>query len=405
MKTFKYTAINLSREEFSGTFIAKDEQDLAQQLSKQNLFLVSCSVYSGNTPSSFFTLGTGKVSNSELTLFCRQFSIMINTGIPMLDCLDCLKDQNFSSYFHKLILVIYEDVKSGKMLSDAIKKHKKVFPEFFTSMIYVGEASGKLDIVFNSLADYYEKDAAIRRKRNSALAYPIMLGVLTIGIVVLMLLFVIPRFKDVLSKLEVEITGFTKAVYDISDFLLKYWLYVLAGIIVVVLIFLGIKLTKKGAYMYDKLSLHMPFFGKVNVYQVTARFARSFGLLLTSGMDMSEAMDAVQVVLVNRDVKARFAKAAEDVRHGMQLSLALKKYKIFPQILIQMIAIGERTASIDSILLRSCSFFEDQVESALLSATSKLQPIMLIILAAIVLVLFLAAYSPMISIMNGLGVH
>lgn len=404
MKTYRYTAINMNKEEFSGTFIAKDEKDLAEQLAKQNLFLLSCSIYSGKTPSAFFTLGTGKVKTSELTMFCRQFAIMINTGIPLLDCLECLKDQSFTAYFHKLIVVIYEDVKGGKMLSDAIKKHKKVFPEFFRSMIFVGEASGKLDIVFNSLADYYEKDAAIKRKRKSAMSYPLMLAVLTVGIVVLMLLFVVPRFKDVLSKLDVEIEGLTKIVYDVSDFLLEYWLYILAVVVVIVVALVLFGRTKKGAYVYDVFSLKMPFFGKVNLNQATARFARAFGLLLSSGMDMSDAMDAVSVVLVNRDIKKRFAKAAEDVRHGMPLSLALQKYKIFPRVLLQMITIGERTASIDDILLRSCSYFDDLVESSLLSATSKIQPIMLGIMAAIVLVLFLAVYSPMISIMNGLNV-
>lgn len=403
MKTYKYIAININREQFSGTFIAKDERDLAEQLAKQNLYLISCSPYSGDTPSAFFTLGTGEVSISELTQFCRQFAIMVNTGIPMLDCLECMKEQHFSSYFHKLLVIIYEDVKGGMMMSDALAKHKKVFPEFFRSMIYVGEASGKLDRVFNALADYYEKDSAIRSKRNAALAYPIMLLLMTVGIVVLMLLYVVPTFRDVLSQLEVEITGLTKTVYDISDFLLANWLYMLAGLIVVVgtLILLGF--TSSIAELYDRLALHLPFFGKVNLYQITARFARGFGLLLMSGMDMSEAMDAIIVVLGNRDIKRRFSLASEEVKHGLPMSMAFKKYNLFPQIMIQMITIGERTASIEDILLRSCGYFEDEAERALLSATSKIQPIMLLILGAIVGTLFLAVYSPMISIMGGLG--
>jgi len=403
MKTYKYTAINLNKEEFSGTFIAKDEQDLAQQLAKQNLFLVSCSPYSGATPSAFFTLGTGKVGVDELTNFCRQFSIMINTGIPMLDCLECLKEQKFSSYFHSLIVIIHEDVKTGKMLSEAIKKHKKVFPEFFISMIFVGESSGKLDIVLKALADYYEKDSDLRRKRKSAMAYPLMLLGMTVGVVVLMLLFVVPRFRDVLSRMNVELNTLTKTVYAISDFLLGNWLYILAGIVVIVGLLLLIGLTKKGAYFYDKLALHIPFLGKVTTNQLSARFARSFGILLKSGIDMSDAMDIVSVVLINKDVRARFDKAAEEVRHGMPLSAAIQKYKVFPHAMIQMIRIGERTASIDDILLRSCEFFETQVEESLMSAINKIQPIMLSIMAVVVILLFLAVYSPMISIMTSLG--
>ena len=404
MKTYKYTAINKNREEVSGTFIANDEQDLADQLAKQYLFLVSCTIYNGDTPSAFFTLGTGKVSTKELTQFCRQFAIMLNTGIPMLDCIECLKDQTFSSFFKKIIAIIYDDVKSGNMLSVALEKHVKAFPDFFISMVKVGEASGKLDIVFDSLAEYYEKSEALARKRKSALIYPIMLLVMTIGIVILMLAFVVPRFRDVLDTLEVEISGYTQAVYNVSDFLTTYWLYLIAGVIVIVGIIIVIGMTKKGAFLYDRIRLRLPLFGKVNEYQMTSNFARSFGLLLSSGMDMSGAMNDVLVVLTNKDLKARFELAAEDVRHGMALSTALEKYKVFPKMMIQMIAIGERTAAIDDILLRSCSFFEDQVELALNNLTTWLQPIMLLIMAVVVLGLFLAVYSPMISIMNGLSI-
>ncbi len=402
MKTYKYTAININKEEFSGTFIAKDEQDLAQQLAKQDLFLVSCSPYSGGTPSAFFTLGTGKVGVDELNNFCRQFSIMINTGIPMLDCLECLKDQKFSSYFHSLIVIIYEDVKAGKMLSEAIKKHKKVFPEFFTSMIYVGESSGKLDLVLKALADYYEKDSYLRRKRKSAMSYPLLLLGMTVGIVILMLLFVIPRFRDALEQLDIELNSYTKAVYAVSDFLLANWLYILAIIVAVALILIIIGFTKKGSFLYDKIALHIPFMGKVTINQLSARFARSFGILLKSGVDMSDAMDIVSVVLVNKDVRARFDKAADEVRHGMPLSAAIEKYNVFPRVMVQMLRIGERSASIDDILLRSCDFFETQVEQSLMSAINKIQPIMLAIMAVVVIMLFLAVYSPMISIMTGL---
>ena len=290
------------------------------------------------------------------------------------------------------------------MLSFALEKHVKAFPAFFISMVKVGEASGKLDIVFDSLAEYYEKSEALARKRKSALIYPIMLLVMTIGIVILMLAFVVPRFRDVLDTLEVEISGYTQAVYNVSDFLLAYWLYLIAGVIVIVGIIIVIGMTKKGAFLYDRIRLRLPLFGKVNEYQMTSNFARSFGILLSSGMDMSGAMNDVCVVLTNKDLKARFELAAEDVRHGMALSTALEKYKVFPKMMIQMIAIGERTAAIDDILLRSCSFFEDQVELALNNLTTWLQPIMLLIMAVVVLGLFLAVYSPMILIMNGLSI-
>ena len=141
MQKFKYTAVNLQNEKIKGTFIAEDERDLAEQLAKQSLYLVSAAPYSGGTPSAFFTLGTGKITLPELSNFCRQFAIMINTHIPLLETLDILKNQPFSSYLLKILEVVYDDVKGGMLLSEALEKHKKVFPEFFRSMTYVGEMS------------------------------------------------------------------------------------------------------------------------------------------------------------------------------------------------------------------------------------------------------------------------
>lgn len=402
MKTFKYTAVNLNKEKISGTFIAKDERDLATQLAKQNLFLVSCSPYTGKSPSAFFTMGTGKVSTGELTTFCRQFAIMINSGISILSCLECLKDQAYSAYFKSLLQMIYDDVKSGVMLSDALNKHKTVFPEFFRSMVYVGEVSGKLEMVFVSLADYYERDAAIKRKTRSAFSYPLMLAAMTVGIVVLMLAVVIPTFRESLSSLEVEMNALTRVVYSISDFLSSSWKYLLVGLALIVLAVFIFSKVQTGARVLDRLKLRIPLVRKVQIDLITARFARAFSLLISSGMDIVEALDSVVVIMGNRDVAARFRKASEEVKHGTTLASAFEKYNLFPQIMLQMIAIGERTASLDDILNRSCAFFDEQVETTLNSVTSKIQPIMLLIMGVVIGTMFLAVYSPMISIMQGL---
>ncbi len=402
MKQYKYTAINLNKEKFTGTFIAKNEHELAKELAKQNLFLVSCSPYSGKTPSAFFTMGTGKVKMSELTTFCRQFSIMINAGISILECLESLKEQAYSAYLKSLLQMIYEDVKSGVMLSDALNKHKNVFPDFFRSMIAVGEMSGKLDLVLLSLADYYERDAAIKKKVKGALAYPLMLSAMAVGIVILMLVFIVPTFRSALSSLEVEITGVTKIVYDVSDFTLAYWTYILAALVAVaVIIFIFLK-TKQGKFLFDKLKLHMPVVKNVSINLITARFARSFALLMSSGMDIADALDAVMIVIGNRDEEARFRKASEEVKHGAKMAEAFEKYRLFPQIMLQMVSVGERTASLDEVLTRTCSFFDEQVETSLTSMTSKIQPVILMVIGGIVALLFIAVYSPMLSIMGNI---
>lgn len=403
MQKYRYIAVNLRKQRIKGTFIANDERDLAAQLAKQKLYLVSAKQYSGNNLYAFFTLGTGKVPLKDLTTFCRQFAIMINTGIPILECIDILRDQSFSAYFKRILNVIYDDVKSGLVLSQALNKHSKVFPDFFQSMIYVGEMSGKLDTVFTSLADYYEKDSTIKRKFKSAISYPLMLFGMTIGILILMLALVVPTFKDALASLKVEATGITRVIYDISDFLIAYWQYLLAGVFLVGVMIAVVLMTEKGKYLCDMLKLKLPIVKTVTLNMITARFARGFGLLLSSGMDLNTAMDTIEIVIGNRYLRRRFHDAAESIRHGMSLTVAFESYKLFPPVMIQMITVGEKTASLDEILNRSCVFFDALVEDALSSMISKLGSIMLIIMGAIIGTLFIAVYSPMLSIMNGLA--
>lgn len=403
MPTYKYVALNLQHQKFKGKFIAEDEQDLAAQLARQNLYLVSASVYKGGTPSAFFTLGTGKVPLSELTTFCRQFAIMLTAGVQLFDAIDILRRQNYSSYFKSILQVVSEDVKGGDMLSTALDKHKKVFPDFFVSMVHVGEASGRLDSVFVSLADYYESDAAVRRKAKSALAYPMMLAGLTVAIVILMLAFVMPTFKDVLADLDVQPEGFTAVIYAVSDFLILFWREIVMLVILVGLAIFGFTRTETGKHFIDVCAVKLPILRRVTIDLITARFARSFSVLLESGMDLASALDTITLIIDNRYVKARFAQATEEVRHGATLTGAFEKYRIFPPMLIQMLAVGERTNSLDEVMNRSCHFFDEQVESSLSSLTAKIQPVMLLIMGVVIGSLFIAVYSPMLSIMNGLA--
>lgn len=402
MRKYKYTAVNLQKKKFSGTFLAENKRDLAMQLSQQNLYLISCQIASDSPATSFLNLGN-KIKMNDLTTFCRQFAIMINSGMSIVQTLEVLKSQDYDKFFKLILDTVFEDVKAGLMLSDALKKHGNVFPNFFKSMIYVGEASGKLDIVLNSLADYYDSDSSIRKKTKGAMVYPAMLGLMTLGIVMLMMVFVIPTFKETLMEMDVEMPALTQAIYDMSDYIKANYKKL---ILYAVLIFAFIKIfskTKKGRYVFDTIALKFPFVNKINIARITARFARGFSLLLSSGMDIIEAMEVISVVLGNTNVEKRFKLATEDVRQGMSLTMAFESYKLFPDILIQMVSVGERTASIDEVLSRTCKFFDEQAESAISAFTSAISPVMLLIMGGVIGTLFLAIYSPMLSIMTSIG--
>lgn len=402
MKKFKYTAVNLEKKKFTGVFIAENEKDLARQLAKQNLFLISAKPASDNPAMTLLNFGN-KIKMGELTQFCRQFAIMCNSGMSIVEALNVLRSQDYDKFFKLILDHVYEDVKAGLMLSAALDKHKGQFPNFFKSMIYVGEQSGKLEIVMNSLADYYEQDAAIRRKTKGAFAYPLMLMGMTVAIVVIMMLFVIPKFKDALADMNVEMPGLTQAIYDMSDYVIANWWKMLIGVFLVILVIKLIGHTKSGRMFYDKMFVKAPMIKKLNIARITARFARGFSLLLSSGMDIVEAMEEISVVLGNVYITQKFKQATEDVRQGMSLTMAFETYDLFPDILTQMISVGEKTASIEEVLNRSCGFFDEQAQTAIEAFTSAIQPVMLCIMGGIIGTLFIAIYSPMLSIMGTVG--
>ncbi|MBO5737524.1 MAG: type II secretion system F family protein [Clostridia bacterium] len=402
MPVYKYVAMNAQKQKVQGKFIANDEKDLAAELAKKDLYLVSATVEKEQNPNSILSGGGGKIQMKELTSFCRQFAIMITAGIPVLRCLENLKKQQYSAYLKSILQSVYDDVKGGDMLSQALDKRAKAFPNFFRSMVHVGEKSGKLDEVFESLADYYESDAKIKAKAKSALTYPLMLMLMTVGIVILMLAFVVPTFKDTMSKLEVTVEGFTKTVYDISDFLTANWAYLLIGVTVFALAVWIFSQTKPGKYAFDVFKVYCPLIGRVQVDLVTARFSRAFTILLSSGMPLAEALDAAMLILGNRYLQKRFTTVCTEVQQGVTLTKALENFHFFPDILIQMVSVGEETAAMDEVMRRTYKYFDERVETSLNALTAKIQPIMLLIMGGVIGSLFLAVYSPMLSIMNQL---
>lgn len=402
MKKFKYTAMNLERKKFSGIFLAENEQELASKLADQKLFLVSAHEMHATTAHSLLSI-TGKVSVGELATFCRQFSIMVTTGIPIIRSLDMLRNQSYSPILKKTLDFVFEDVQSGALLSDAMGRHKRVFPRFFRSMVYIGEASGSLDKILVTLADYLESDAAIKKKVKGAMVYPVFLIFLTVAILVLMLAYIIPTFMDSLATLEVETPPITLFLNDVSIWFQNNWLKMVIVIAVVVVVLFIFFHTKKGKFVWHALLYNAPILGRINSSLITARFARSFGLLIDSGSDVVEALETVIVVLDNLYVEKKLQASIADVRRGKGLAVALANHKVFPPLIIQMIAVGEQTGNLAETLTASCPFFDSEAEATVTRATALLQPVILAFLGITVGVLFYAVYSPLLQIMQTMG--
>lgn len=402
MKKYKYVAININKKKFQGTFLAENEHDLASKLAQQNLYLVKATIERSNTASTFFST-TGKVKIREIATMCRQFAIMLNTGIPIVEALNILKDQSYTPLLKKTLYFIYEDVKGGALLSTALKKHKKIFPNFLLSMVYVGEISGALDNIFITLADYFESDANIKKKTKSALTYPIILIAMAIGIIVLMVSFIIPTFMDAFSSLDINMPPLTIFLNDLSIFFKENWKTIFIYLVSIIALIILFSKTKKGKFFFDMLKVKAPIIGKITLALTTARFARSLGVLLSGGLDVVDSLETVQIVLNNKYIEKRFKGVVEDVRNGMSLTMALQSYNIFPPLIVQMISVGEGSDQLAEVLNRSCRFFDEQAESAITSVTTIIQPVILAIIGGSVGMLFYAIYSPLLEIMNSFG--
>lgn len=401
MEKYKYVAVDVDKKRFRGSFLAESEAHLRQQLAQQNLYLVKCKQVTATTPSAFWSV-SGKVKTAELTTFCRQFSIMITSGISIVESVAILKQQSYSSYLKSVLEFVHEDINSGSLLSEAMKKHPNAFPDFFRNMVYVGEMSGSLDSVLSSIADYYESDSKIKSQVKSAMSYPIMLVVMLFAVLILLVVFVIPTFMDSLANLDVPMPALTLALYDISQFFVNNWQIIFLVVLALVVGFLAFRSTATGKYFMDMILVKLPLLRSIQVAMQASRFARCFSLLLASGMDILEALEVVNVILGNQYFEKEFKKIVDDVRQGQSLTNSLNTHKIYPDMLMQMVAVGEKTGQLDSVLSRCCSYFDDQVSATLTSVTGIIQPVVLGVMGGVIGVVFYAVYSPMLSIMQNL---
>lgn len=400
LKKFKYLAVDINRKKSAGFMLAKNRDDLKHLLLKANLYLVSCKVVSDNVINFFSTSTT--IKTAEITTFCREFSIMINSGMTIVDSLELLKEQPYSSLFKRILATVHNDVRSGLLLSEAFGKYNKIFPEMFISMVYVAELSGSLDVTLIELASYYERNYKIERKAKNALIYPTLLSVLTIGVIILLMVAIVPTFKSTLEKLDVEMPPITKSIISISDFVVTNYAYLLLGLLVALLIIYLLFRIEKVKYLWDAFKATAPLISKVTSSLVCASFTRGFSALISGGVDVVKSLEIMRNIIKNRYYKQKYDLAYKEVIMGSSISAAFAKYKVFPKILTQIIATGENSGSLDTVLTKSTSYFDENIETALLRMTTLIEPLIICIMGVIIAIVILAVFSPLLSIMNTL---
>ena len=350
------------------------------------------------------TIGSG-VSPKDLQIFTRQLATMIDAGLPLVQCLDILAAQTPNKIFARILGQIKASVEQGSTFSDALRRHPKVFDELYVNLVAAGEVGGILDTILNRLAIYIEKAVKLRAQVKSAMFYPIAILFVAIGVIAVMLVKVIPTFEDMYKDMGpgAKLPAATQVVINISKgFIAKWYLYV--GVFVGVIVgSIAMRRTDRGRELFDRALLRMPILGPTLRKIVVARFTRTLGTLLSSGVPILDALDICAKTAGNRVVQAGIYKARDKISEGHDMAGPLTESRVFPSMVVQMIGVGEQTGAMDQMLQKIADFYEEEVDAAVTAMTSLIEPIMMAFLGIVVGGLIVAMYLPIFSLAGNIG--
>ncbi len=405
MPRFTYTA-SKDGKTIHGTSEAASKEDVIASLRKQNItpLLVKPEKAGGSL---FKGLGFGKkVKVKDLAVFTRQLSTMVSAGVPLNRSLHTLQDQTKSAYFKKVIAGVSKDVEGGTPLADAFKKYPDVFSDVFVNMVRAGEAGGILDEILKRLSLQIERDASMRKKIKGAMAYPIVILSVTVVSFFGIMIFIIPKLGAIIKDLggeDAQLPIYTQAMLSISGFLQKYAIPIIVGAFIITFIIRRYIKTPKGRYQFDGLLLRVPIIKNVIMKVAIARFARTFASLMSSGVTVLDALEVTGGAIGNKVIEKELQEAAHEVKNGKPLSEPLAKSKHFPDIVAQMLSVGEESGQIDTILIKVADFYEEEVETTIDSMASIIEPIMIIVLGAVVGVIAASVMGPIANLSKNVG--
>jgi type IV pilus assembly protein PilC len=343
------------------------------------------------------------VTVKDKAVFSRQFAVLINAGVAMVRGLGVLSDQCPNPKLKRALQAISADVQQGTNLSDAMRKHPQCFDGLYTSMVQAGEVGGVLDEVMNRLAKLLEDVARLQNQIKSAMTYPVVVGSIAVLIFLGMTVFLLPIFADIFDKLNAPLPAFTQIMIEISKFLRSpYVVLLVVAVFVAAFAYNRFYSTRVGRETMDRFFLKMPLFGDLIQKTATARFCRTFGALSRSGVPILTSLEIVRDTAGNQVIANAVDEARKEVQTGGMISLALQKEQVFPTMAIQMISIGEETGEIDTMMMKVADFYEDEVEQAVKSLTSVMEPLMITVLGGMVGSILVAMYLPIFSIMEAI---
>jgi type IV pilus assembly protein PilC len=393
---FEYKGKTLAGASVQGELKANTKNDLERVL-RQNRIIVNS--ISKKAPELQIKFGTG-IKKIEISRFTRQFATMISAGLPMVQCLDILGNQVENKELVKVVNSVKEGVQGGATLSESMARHPKVFDTLYTNMVEAGEVGGALDSILNRLAGYREKADKLVRKVKGAMVYPAVVVVVALGVTIGMLAYIVPVFAGMFSSLNAELPLPTQVVLDISNFLQANMLYLLLGLIGFSVVFIWWKKTPSGNLQWDKFMLRTPVLGNLIKKSSIARFTRTLGTLLSSGVSILEALDITAKTSGNMVISNAIRKSVLSIAEGDTITGPLKETGVFPPMVTQMISVGEKTGGLDEMLSKIADFYDDEVDAAVTALTSIIEPIIIVFMGVVIGGILIAMYLPMFDIIG-----
>jgi type IV pilus assembly protein PilC len=398
MPTFTYTARDQKGQMQQATVEAVSRDEVMKQLSSKRLQVIKVDEGSGAGKKR-----AGKIKMRDIVIFTRQFSTMINAGLPLVQALSILAEQSENPVLQDITRQVVYDVESGNTLADAMRKHPKAFNELYVNMVAAGEAGGILDTILMRLATFIEKNDALVRKVKGAMIYPgVIMSVAAIAISAL-LFFVIPTFQKMFEEAGVPLPAPTQIVIFLSQFLQNYWWAMIIGGVVGFKVFTAWHKTAGGTMAVDKILLKMPILGDVVRKSAVSRFTRTLGTLISSGVSILEGLEITAKTSGNRVIHDAIMESRASIAGGDTISAPLRKSKVFPPMVISMINVGEQTGGLDEMLTKIADFYDDEVDAAVGGLMAMMEPLMIVFLGIIVGGMVVAMYLPIFDMVNAAG--
>lgn len=401
MASFKYIGRNSSGSQVKGTIEAGNTSAVAEQLLRKSITPVSITMSEKNKTENLASKDVGEifgfnnVSLDELIIFSRQMYALMRSGVPILRAINGMADASTSATLKKALINIGSQLEGGYTLSSALNQHPKIFGSLFVSLIHVGENTGQLEESFLKLTSYLEREQATRKRIKTALRYPSMVLMALAAALVILNIFVIPTFANMFAKLGAELPLATKFLIASSSFFLNYWPYMLIACIAAYFALKRSLKTEKGRYQWDKRKIKIPIIGSIIERSILARFSHSFGIILKSGIPMTTGLSLVADAVDNSYMQEKIIAMRQAIESGENLLRAAIASTLFTPLVLQMIAVGEETGRVDELLKEVGDYYEREVDYDLSTLTARIEPLLLVGVAAMVLVLALGIFTPM----------